>query len=150
MTTTISKSVSAASNEFLLSGALSFDFESNCETKVEDNLYKDMKVVTQGAGDEKSQAGSAPITLLGDFKFVVHSWIISGQFKSIPSGDTALTRKQTLIAMAESGIFDISQAVFSYEGKDYKIEFKQLKFIENPGAPNQYQYAIEIVEGASV
>lgn len=149
MTTTLSKTITnAASNPWAVTGATTVNFEAvGTECKVEDTIFKELRMRSQGIGQAVRQQTLASKNIINDFKLIIRGFVLSGWIKDIPSGDSALTIKNKVQAMAESGVKSGGMTVFTYGGESINVEFKQVKFIEYPGQPAQYQYVIELVRG---
>ena len=148
VTTTLTKTISnAASNRWALSGSQSVNFESSCDVRVERNLFKDLKLRQRGVGTKDRQETKESINIINDFKLIVMGFTLTGTMTDIPSGDSAATRANRVMAMAESGVKAGGLAVFTYGGSSYNVEFKQVKFIEFSGQPTKLDFVIELVVG---
>ena len=137
-------------NNYSLSGSktITLSAEGGVDNVIE-GYVKDLRIRSRGKGISK--ATEAPDTYIFDFKQGVQTYTITGTLNDTSGGDTAKTKKNTLIAMAEEGMPNSQLIDFTWSDGftgTKKVAISRLSFRQVSGiGPIVFSYDMELVHG---
>jgi len=136
-------------NDYSISGSKTviLSNEGGVDNLIE-GYIKDLKIRSLGKGSSK--ATEQPVTYLFDWKQGVQSYTITGHLYDTSGGDTAKTKKNILIAMAQEGQPEKTLITFTWSDGftgTKNVAISRLSFRQISGTPVYFAYDMELVYG---